>query len=363
MTAKDQRLRIIMEVQQQMMVSDFDLKSFMQLVCDRMCMLTPAHGSTIEILDEDDMVYAAVSGTLSPYLGIRLSRFTSLSGKCVAEKKILYAADTTCDERVDREACQRVGARSMVCVPLFKACRAVGVLKVIDSEPDAFSPRDIETMQLLSIALGAELSKQMNYEEKVRLLKEYEELLAQLRLEIKRREALEQELVQLTERDVLTGLLNRRGFSVRLQQWMQRAGEGDGQFGVFYLDLNKFKQCNDTYGHEIGDLVLKEFAHRLKQAVSEHDLAARVGGDEFVLAAWLPQGRESLLGIARGIIAQMETPMQCKAYSLAMSTSVGCTVWSAGMTEIELIRLVDESMYLAKSSGLNRIAVDGNLLD
>ncbi|REE78697.1 diguanylate cyclase (GGDEF)-like protein [Paenibacillus taihuensis] len=358
---ENRRLKVIMEVQQHMLLSNFDLNRFMQTICDRMCLLTEADGSTIEMLAGDEMVYAAVSGSLQPHRGIRLHKNGSLSGLCVMQKEILYSKDTQQDDRVNKEACLRVGARSMVCVPLFETSNSVGVLKIISGRPNAFSTRDIETLQLLSLALGSELGKQINYDDKVRILNDYEQLLIQLRAEIERREKLERELIQLTERDILTGLLNRRGFSVRIQDWINQAGQGEGLFGVFYLDLNKFKQCNDTYGHEVGDLVLVEFANRIKNAVRETDLVARVGGDEFVVAAWVQNGHDGLMQAAERIIEQMESPMQMKELLLPMTTSVGCTLWAEGRTELDLIRVTDQSMYLAKSSGTNRIAVDGEL--
>ncbi|WP_139084894.1 GAF domain-containing protein, partial [Bacillus sp. FJAT-27264] len=228
---ENHRLKVLMEVQQQMLLSNFDLKLFMQTICDRMCLLTDA---------DDEMVYAAVSGTLQPHLGIRIKKNGSLSGLCVTEKEILYSLDTQQDDRVDKKATMRVGARSMVCVPLFDSSTAVGVLKVISGRSDAFSSRDIETLQLLSLALGSELGKQINYDDKIRVLNDYEQLLIQLRAEIEKRKELEIELIQLTERDILTGLLNRRGFSTRIQGWINQDSYKEDSFGVFYLDLNKF---------------------------------------------------------------------------------------------------------------------------
>lgn len=359
----NRHLKVIMEVQQQMLLSNFDLKLFMQTICDRMCQLTDADGSTIEMLAGDEMVYAAVSGSLQPHLGIRIQKNGSLSGLCVTEKEILYSPDTQQDARVDKAATIRVGARSMVCVPLFESSNAVGVLKVISGRPDAFSSRDIETLQLLSLALGSELGKQINYDEKIRILNDYELLLVQLKAEIARREKLESELIQLTERDILTGLLNRRGFSERIQSWINQASQKEESFGVFYLDLNKFKHCNDTYGHDVGDLVLVEFADRIQQAVRESDLIARVGGDEFVVATWLKHDFDGLIQVATRFIKQLDTPMRIKELQLPMTTSVGCTLWSEGKTELDLIREADQSMYLAKSSGINRIAVNGELLE
>lgn len=365
MTEENRRLKSMMEVQQQLMLADFDLPSFMQTVCDHMCLLTGASGSTIEMLEDQDMVYAAVSGTLSPHFGIRINKDASLSGLCVTLNQILYSAETQLDDRVNKEATARVGARSMVCVPLVEAGRSVGVLKVIAGEPNAFSTRDIETLQWLSFALGAELRKQIDYDEKLRILNEYEKLFHQLRSEIDRREQLEQELIHLTEHDALTGLLDRRGFAKHLQIWLKESELGTGRFGLYYLDLNGFKKINDTYGHEVGDLILKAFAGRMKQAVGESDLVARFGGDEFVLAVRMPESDDDRLQeIAERLIRQLEEPMQHRDLRIPMRTSVGCTMWTPGKSEAELIRNADHSMYVAKSAeGTNRIAIDHELID
>ncbi len=162
----------------------------------------------------------------------------------------------------------------MICVPLFESNQSVGVLKVASTRPDALSNRDIEMMQLLSIALGSELGKQIHFHERERILKEYERTLIELRTEIEKRRELEKELIRMAERDIVTGLLNRRAFSKEIQKWINRASRNEGTFGVFYFDLDKFKQFNDQFGHDVGDLVLKEFVACMKNAVRE----SRFGG-------------------------------------------------------------------------------------
>ncbi len=92
-----------------MLVSNFDLDSFMQSVCDRMCHLTGANGSTIEMLEGDDMVYRAASGSLLPFEGMRLHKDSSLSGMCVMQERIFYSPDTEVDDRVDKVATHKVG--------------------------------------------------------------------------------------------------------------------------------------------------------------------------------------------------------------------------------------------------------------
>ncbi len=113
-------------------------------------LLPAATGSAVELEDAGDMVYAYAAGSLEPFVGLRLAGRGSLSGLTVELGTTLSCADTETDDRVDRDACRRVGARSMVCVPLQSATRRVGVLKVSAAHPSAFSDSDVVTLADLS---------------------------------------------------------------------------------------------------------------------------------------------------------------------------------------------------------------------
>ncbi len=147
---------------------------FMQSVVDLSCSLLRTPASVIELVEGDEMVYRCASAAFSTHVGLRLPRTSSLSGLCLREARVLRADDTETDPRVDREACRRVGVRSMICVPLFEGGAAVGVLKVMATTPSAFSSRDEETLTLLAGALGAALGQrlareaQLNAEKKLR---------------------------------------------------------------------------------------------------------------------------------------------------------------------------------------------------
>lgn len=125
-----EQLRAIIRTQTEIAASDLDPEAIMQLIADRARELTRASAGVIELAEGEEMVYAVTSGEAAPYLGTRLQQATSLSGRCVHEGRVLRSDDTAEDPRVDAEACRRVRAASMICVPLTHRGEVVGVLKV-----------------------------------------------------------------------------------------------------------------------------------------------------------------------------------------------------------------------------------------
>ncbi len=117
-----------------------------------------ADGATIELRDGDAMVYSTASGSLAPFIGLRLPLDGSLSGLCVRTGQTLYCADSEADDRVDRDACRRVGARSMVVVPLLHNRAVIGVLKAASPRPLAFSETDIAALQVMGSVVIAAMS-------------------------------------------------------------------------------------------------------------------------------------------------------------------------------------------------------------
>ncbi|MDZ5650712.1 response regulator [Nitrospirillum sp. BR 11828] len=182
-----ERLGEVVLTQSLLADSELDLGAFMQTVVDRLQRLTGAKGAVVELAEGEDMVYRAASGAVSRFVGVRLKRKGSLSGYCVETARVLMCADSETDERVDRAACRTVGVRSMVCAPLFEAGRAVGVLKVMGTEPNAFSSDDVALLQMMAKALGGALGKQLSFHEKQLLLEERTATIARLEVEVAER--------------------------------------------------------------------------------------------------------------------------------------------------------------------------------
>jgi diguanylate cyclase len=117
MGAQSDRLMAIIKTQSEIAGSELDSAQVMELVARRAQEITSATAAVIEIPEGEEMVYTVTTGEATPYLGTRLGATTSLSGLSLTRNEVLYCADTETDARVDREACKRVNARSMICVP------------------------------------------------------------------------------------------------------------------------------------------------------------------------------------------------------------------------------------------------------
>lgn len=154
----------IIETQTLLASNDFNLDSFMNTVVGGMEELTSATGAVVELIEGEDMVYKAASGSVAAYVGIRLKRDGSLSGLCVSDREMKISADTSKDDRVDTAACLKVAAASMICVPLFQGDDVVGVLKVVSNQTNAFSEYDVHTLRLMAGVLGAALGRQLEVE-------------------------------------------------------------------------------------------------------------------------------------------------------------------------------------------------------
>ena len=154
--------------------------------------------------------------------------------------------------------------------------------------------------------------------------------------------------------DALTDLPNRAMFHDRLAQELKKADRSGQSLALMLIDLDRFKEVNDTYGHEMGDLLLQEAARRMVGCVRESDTVARLGGDEFTVV--LPQLADAKYvdDIACKIIATLAAPFQLGEHVAYVSASVGIALYPQDTAEIDcLIRNADQAMYLAKSGGRN----------
>ena len=155
--------------------------------------------------------------------------------------------------------------------------------------------------------------------------------------------------------DSLTGLPNRQMFHDRLDQEIRKAQRGGTRAALMFLDLDHFKEVNDTLGHDVGDLLLQQTARRLKECVRESDTIARLGGDEFVII--LPDLRDgrAVGDVAQKVLWQLARPYNLKGEVVYISTSIGITLYpDDAATPEELLKYADQAMYNAKKDGRNR---------
>ncbi len=174
---------------------------------------------------------------------------------------------------------------------------------------------------------------------------------------ITRRKTAEQTLAHEAAHDPLTGLANRHLFTARLTAALtQRSGRPvRGDVGVLYLDLDGFKQVNDTYGHDAGDELLLTSAHRLRAQVRPHDTVARLGGDEFAVTA--PRvTADGLAALAARIADGLAEPQLIHGHPIRVTASVGTHLAAPGDPAGDALRHADQAMYTVKRARAARRA-------
>jgi diguanylate cyclase (GGDEF)-like protein len=269
----DLGLLAIIRTQTEIAAGELDLNARIQLIAERAQELTRSTAGVIELAEEDEMVYAVTAGEAAPYLGTKVKMDSSLSGLSVMEGRVLRSDDTSADSRVDAEACRRVNAGSMICVPLVHRGETIGALKVYSPEAHHYNVGDVQTLEILSELIAAQLSNASHHE-----LESHD-----------------------SRHDPLTALPNRRAFEERLAVEVARSSRYEHPFSLCLLDLDGFKDVNDRLGHQAGDEVLRAVASILDQSRVADD-CFRIGGDEFAIV--MPETTAKEAGIAAARIVQ-----------------------------------------------------------
>jgi diguanylate cyclase (GGDEF)-like protein len=294
----ESELRAIIRTQAEIAATDLDLHATMELIAQRGQELTRASAGVVEVSDEDQMVYAITTGEATPYLGMVLKVASSLSGRCVTEGRSLRSDDTGDDPRVDADACRRIAAGSMICVPLVHQGETVGVLEVYSPEPNHFDDGDVATLELLSELIAAHMSHASVHE-----LGSHD-----------------------NRHDALTALPNRRAFEERLSVEVARTSRYERPLSLCLLDLDELKAVNDRLGHPAGDEVLRGVARILDTSRLTDD-CFRIGGDEFAIV--MPDTTRKEASIAAARIAEQVRNAGLGDGTIDVSTGV------AGITDTD----------------------------
>jgi diguanylate cyclase (GGDEF)-like protein/PAS domain S-box-containing protein len=173
----------------------------------------------------------------------------------------------------------------------------------------------------------------------------------------------QQQLYDSAHRDGLTGLPNRLSFDQHLTAQLASASASDGRFALMYVDLDRFKTINDTLGHGVGDLVLREVAWRLRESLPAHDIVARPGGDELIVLLPNAAHRGDADRTAQHLMKVLREPLSVRGRELHVSASAGVALFPEHGRDAEaLVAHADAAMYRAKGAGGNRYAVyDGSI--
>ena len=318
----EQELLEIISIQTEVAGLGRNLGEVMSRVVERTLPLVRADGAAIELAEDGDMVYRAAAGVASAHLGLRLKRESSLSGLCVTTGQILRCDDAESDPRADREACRKVGIRSMIVLPLRHKDSTVGVLKAMAADVAHFSERDTRLLELLCGLVAAAMYHGTHDDS---------------------------DLFYRATHDYLTGLANRALFMDRLRSDLNQRPQHARGVGILMIDMDGLKTVNDRYGHRAGDALIKEFASRSKTCARASDTVARLGGDEFAMILSpvdLPDGVDAAIG---RIQSALEAPFHFEDRIYQLHASIGSAQFPDDSGEIEsLLELADQRMYAIK---------------
>ena len=178
--------------------------------------------------------------------------------------------------------------------------------------------------------------------------------------DISERKAAQEEIQHMAMHDLLTGLPNRMLLNDRLQQALVAARRDEGRVALMFLDLDKFKQINDTLGHDVGDQLLQQAAARMQECVRESDTVARIGGDEFIVLLRAVVDAHDAIAVAEKIRVALSRPCTLMQHRFTISCSIGIALYPEhGNDGVELSKHADIAMYLAKERGRDNVQLFG----
>ncbi len=313
----------IITIQTEVVQQGIDLSKIMDLVTQRAQQITNADGACIELAEETELVYSAASGIAENHLGLRLKTKDSLSGECIKWKIPLLSNDIEYDDRVNKDACRKIGLKSMVVVPLICKDDVVGVLKVLSKKPNHFNTDSIKILEFMSDLIAAAMFNAIKNEKSALFYK--------------------------ATHDYLTGMANRASFYDHLRQKLSQSLKENSKFAIIALDLDGLKFINDTYGHRAGDAAIKEVALRISRSLHTSDVAARLGGDEFGVITGTMDNRNSINKLIREIDIEITKPFEFEGNNLRLRASIGYALFNEDGLEVEdLIEKADQEMYAEK---------------
>ena len=176
-------------------------------------------------------------------------------------------------------------------------------------------------------------------------------------IDISERKQAEETIQRQANFDPLTQLPNRRLFLDRLEQEIIKSRRADASLALFLVDLDQFKEVNDTLGHDVGDTLLQEAAQRIRGCTRDVDTVARLGGDEFTVILTELSGRSHVEDIAQKIINKLAEPFHLGNEVTYISASIGITLYPNDASDIDtLMKNADQAMYAAKKQGRNRFS-------
>jgi diguanylate cyclase (GGDEF)-like protein len=307
---------------------DRTLEEALGAITDVALDLLPGDHASVRVFDDSraELLSGARSGEGLAFRPMRIRPGEGVIGWVATHGRALVVADTESDPRYIAPGAQGFEVASLLAVPLWSVGHVVGVLSVSSRERARFSPDDEVVAQLLANCAVPPLERAR--------------------------------LKRIAVTDPHTMAFNQGYLMPRLAEEIAWARQHVTPLGLLLMDLDHFKRVNDTWGHAAGDMVLREFADRVRAAIRRSDVLVRRGGEEFVLI--MPgAGEAETLAVARRLRETIAaTPFALPNAELQHQTvSIGAALWHPGEDPSGLEQRADAAMYEAKRGGRNRIAL------
>jgi diguanylate cyclase (GGDEF)-like protein len=332
---QSQELRIFHDVAKAL-TSSLDLDSILQTIMEKMAEYFRPDTWSLLMVDEQksELYFAIAVGSASEALkNVRLKVGEGIAGHVAKYGEKLIVPDVRSDKRFTKriDKVTQMETQSIICVPLKSKLRVLGVIQLVNVDMNHFTEAESFFLQSLCDYAAIAIENARSVER----------------------------IQELTITDDCTGLYNARHLYKTLESEVYRSSRFGYEFSVLFIDLDHFKQVNDTHGHLIGSKLLAEIGYLIKAQLRLIDFAFRYGGDEFVVL--LPQtSKDAALVVARRLRDSLRASAFCKEESLNLNVraSMGLATYPHdAKTPHDVIRQADEMMYMVKNSTRDNIGI------
>lgn len=318
------------------LTSSLNLKEVLNIVMEKISELLHPKNWSLMLLDEktNELSFEIAVGKGSKKLkNLKLKLGEGIAGWVAKEKTPLLVPDVSKDKRFFSQAdkMSNFKTKSIVCVPLVTKDKCLGVIELLNKvEENSFGDEDLQVLTILADYTAIAIENAI-YFKKVQ---------------------------ELTLKDDLTGLYNSRFLHSRIEYEVERARRFGNDLSLIFIDLDYFKDVNDTHGHLLGSKLLREVADLIKSMTRSIDMACRYGGDEFIIL--MPQTtKTSAMVVAEKIRKALRTQVFLKkdGLDLHLTGSFGVATFPADASgKDDLIQLADKAMYEAKNRQRDSVA-------
>lgn len=318
-----------------LLTSTLNTEDLLKLVMDKVGELLSANNWSLMLLDEtkQELYFEIVVGESSDKLkGLRIKAEQGIAGWVANHKGSVLIKDVSKDSRFLPSIDNISGFKthSLICTPLICRDKVLGVIELVNKKiGEEFTEEDLEILKHLSDYIAIAIDNARNFEK----------------------------IQELTIKDDLTCLYNTRFFHDMLEREIKRSMRKRRELSLIFMDLDHFKEVNDTHGHLCGSKLLKEIAKIIMESVRNIDIPIRYGGDEFVII--LPEtSKECAKNVAERILNNIRNTNFLKEenLNLKLTASIGyATFPDDAKDKTELIKMADNAMYRVKNSTRNNI--------